>query len=946
MHYLRLRLAVASAWLATACETGTRPPGTLPGEDAVAETTPPSQETSLDLPPPADGACPPSTVTLSFEVDDSANQTYLDGQLLWTGSFAWDQASNHLAYATSWLPEEGPYPPLYDDGPRSLDGHEPEGAVAGDHRFGVAVCYQADTARSFAYGVLNEDLRWIWIGKNGGLEIAAGATGVVPVPGLSIPPFGDRDLRVALDKGALHLDFAGLDASYKVYLKGTMNSWAPVQLLDDGVSPDDAAGDDVYTYQQSVFLGPHDGLLAGGSEVQFAFVLAKGETDPDDGLEYKVDGDARPEGVTAQGLCGGSWVDLPVALALDSKGKSMNTAVTLCEEAPPDPGCAPEVLALDPTQGSTEGGTQVALYGTCLDNDTIVLFEATPGAEVDWNAAGSFLSVVAPAHPAGTVDLTVKNAAGRGSTFQSAFSFVDRAPPPEILEVVPATGSPTGGTPVEVLGKHFQPGASVWFGPVLVDAPVVGAEGGSISGSTPPGVPGAVAVKVKNPDGQEAILEGGFTYTAGQPQWALFEGPSALNVEAGQMSPPLVAQVYKEGATPGPGPASSLVAEVGFGPEATDPQSAASWTWVAASYLEEAGNNDRFQGTLTIATPGVYRTAFRFGAGDGAWLVADLDGTDNGLEQAELGLLQVADPGVAVAITALEPSIVSPVGSAWVKATGKGFDAACVLLVDTMQLAFAEGGSASEATFLAPARPPGTRPVSLSCPGGMAASWLTYQASWDGLLGEWEAIEPLAESSLTTDWGAGENELAAFFAASDGQTLYVAVAGRAMGGAFGPNAICVYLDADFGSATGLQDTVGLDAAGAVDSALGGLAGFSAAGYGAEAAFATLDMASYDPAKDGADPAGKAAGWRGLAPTTDLPWLLEGGVYASAAAVEATLPLAALYPEGPQQKTRTIGLVARISNQDGTALANQSLPAGVSGAQNQTATQAAVFTLWY
>jgi hypothetical protein len=47
---------------------------------------------------------------LTFEVDDSANQTFGDGEIVWTGSFSWDQASNSVVYATSWLPSDGPYP--------------------------------------------------------------------------------------------------------------------------------------------------------------------------------------------------------------------------------------------------------------------------------------------------------------------------------------------------------------------------------------------------------------------------------------------------------------------------------------------------------------------------------------------------------------------------------------------------------------------------------------------------------------------------------------------------------------------------------------------------------------------------------------------------------------------------------------------------------------------
>jgi hypothetical protein len=83
------------------------------------------------------------------------------------------------------------------------------------------------------------------------------------------------------------------------------------------------------------------------------------------------------------------------------------------------------------------------------------------------------------------------------------------------------------------------------------------------------------------------------------------------------------------------------------------------------------------------------------------------------------------------------------------------------------------------------------------------------------------------------------------------------------------------------------------------------------------------MASYD-GQDELGPKGDA-GWRGLDPVFDLPWLLEGSVFASGTGLEAILPLNLLYGP-PAGLARKLGLVVRLGNKDGMSHSNQTLPA--------------------
>lgn len=414
----------------------------VPGE--VTDPGPdPAQKPDV---PPGSGAL------ILFKVDDSLNKTYLDGQMAWTGSFKWTSQGNTIEPATSWLPTDGPYPRLWDDGPLSGGGHEPEGAVAGDHVFETGVLFAAAEDTTFEYGVLNEFDGWIWIGPNGLFDVPAGSTDTITVPGLVIPAFGDVDFKVALDVKALHPDFATITPydeataqdGYKVYLKSSANSWTAVQLLDDGKKGDETAKDGVFTYVQSENLGPHDGRLYPGQHAQFVFVFAKAEVEPTDGLEYKVGSQAATEGVSAWTDHGspGSFHEEPVVMERDSRGKIFNTTVIV---------------------GGGKPWCNVA--EDCFD-------------DVECN----------------------EGQCGQGST----------DPDPVISTVEPTFGPTLGGTAVTVSGTGFNPSARLYLDGVEVTPVVVQAD--AITFTTPSHGPGGVPVKVENPGGQADVLEEGFTF--------------------------------------------------------------------------------------------------------------------------------------------------------------------------------------------------------------------------------------------------------------------------------------------------------------------------------------------------------------------------------------------------------------------------------------------------
>jgi hypothetical protein len=498
----KLRPFVVLAWLGACAPQPQVPAASVAasGADTTVGIDAKFGETTSDA-KAADGAQLPGdasasgSVWLTFEIDDSANQTFGNGDIRWTGSFAWDAKTNTVVYATSWLPQDGPYPPLWDDGPLSKSGHEHEAAKAGDHVFSTAVKFVATADTKFEYGALNEFDNWMWQGPNGALEVKAGATGVVAAKGMKLAKFGSIDVKFALDTKALHPDFAKWTTkTHTFWIKGSMNQWTPVQLLDDGQKGDDKADDGVLTYVHKLNLGKHDGLLNGGDEVQFVFLTTIGDGEPSAGLEYKGPKQAHKAGVlawTATGK-GGAWAQEAVIYAKDSKGSFENTAVIVPSPGTPVDECLPTCKTGE----------------TCLAGKCVV----KPGCEPVCKASEACVD-------------------GK---------CVGKPEPLKVVSVEPSKGPAAGGTAVTMKGTGFQAGAVVRFGGAAASDVVVAAGGSSLACKTPAHEPGLVAVEVENPNSVKAVLADAFAYdkpaatgptlTAVEPVFAAAKGGSTVTL--------------------------------------------------------------------------------------------------------------------------------------------------------------------------------------------------------------------------------------------------------------------------------------------------------------------------------------------------------------------------------------------------------------------------------
>lgn len=266
-----------------------------------------------------------NTVAVNFSVDDRANGVYQAGDLLWKGSFAYDAATRMITLDSSWT---NPYVPLYDDGPSTAGGHEPAGAVAGDHIWGVTVFVaSAASALTFEYGLVDHSAgdAWLWIGPNGTFNVASGAAAAITAAGQTLPLFGTTDMMLVLDTNALGSGPGGVPwTTASVKVKGSPWHWGLITLADNGANGDAAASDGIYTFVLSNYVGagktyPHSGLLNSADVPAFVFEL--------DAWEYKDSfGDAESTGVTAFTLAsGGSWTSAPVTVDTTSH----NTTITI-----------------------------------------------------------------------------------------------------------------------------------------------------------------------------------------------------------------------------------------------------------------------------------------------------------------------------------------------------------------------------------------------------------------------------------------------------------------------------------------------------------------------------------------------------------------------------------------------------------------------------------------
>jgi phosphatidylserine/phosphatidylglycerophosphate/cardiolipin synthase-like enzyme len=110
----------------------------------------------------------------------------------------------------------------------------------------------------------------------------------------------------------------------------------------------------------------------------------------------------------------------------NTDGQSATLVNGFTYQAPP-PGPAPTVTSVSPPNGPTTGGNTVTIAGTNFAAGATVTFGGSPGSNINV-IGGTSISVVAPAHSAGSVDVAVTNADGQSGSLADGYTFVFSQP--------------------------------------------------------------------------------------------------------------------------------------------------------------------------------------------------------------------------------------------------------------------------------------------------------------------------------------------------------------------------------------------------------------------------------------------------------------------------------------------------------------------------------------
>jgi glycosidase len=111
--------------------------------------------------------------------------------------------------------------------------------------------------------------------------------------------------------------------------------------------------------------------------------------------------------------------------------------------------------------------------------------------------------------------------------------------------------------------------------------------------------------------------------------WANLQWPPSMGhtISVTDRTDNAYGQVWIDGATEQDGATPSLIAQLGFGPDGSNPAGNAEWTWITAAYNADVGNNDEFVASMLPEATGEYDYLYRYSTTNGdEWLYADLSG--------------------------------------------------------------------------------------------------------------------------------------------------------------------------------------------------------------------------------------------------------------------------------------------------------------------------------
>ena len=133
----------------------------------------------------------------------------------------------------------------------------------------------------------------------------------------------------------------------------------------------------------------------------------------------------------------------------------------------------------------------------------------------------------------------------------------------------------------------------------------------------------------------------------GDVEFCILQFPASLGISAGQSSGSVFGRVFQAGVTEPLGAIALVSAQLGVGPAGSDPRTSGTWTFVAATFNTQVGNEDEYVASFTVpTTPGSYEYVYRFSVDGGAHVTyCDTDGAGRNpgltFDPTKMGVLTV-----------------------------------------------------------------------------------------------------------------------------------------------------------------------------------------------------------------------------------------------------------------------------------------------------------------
>jgi len=187
----------------------------------------------------------------------------------------------------------------------------------------------------------------------------------------------------------------------------------------------------------------------------------------------------------------------------------------------PAPANLPQIAAINPSRGTTAGGTGVIITGQNFWQGAEVLLDGRPPAAVE-RLDQETIRLITASHPQGQVDVLIFNQDGGYALAENGFSYLEPGSSPVITAVEPGVGRAGQPNQVTILGSDFRPGAKVFFG--QAEAQIITEQGEEhlfydrIEVLTPAGEIGPVRVTVENEDLGTAVWDQEFQFLASVPR--------------------------------------------------------------------------------------------------------------------------------------------------------------------------------------------------------------------------------------------------------------------------------------------------------------------------------------------------------------------------------------------------------------------------------------------